>query len=120
MIMIRKEAEDIIIGKQPRDNNLLKNAPHPTHVVALSDQEWKRPYTRFDAVYPVPTLLQRKFWPTISRIDDAYGDLNLIVRGITFLVAVHSLTESLVRLPLSGGDGVPALDTLIITNALFP
>jgi glycine dehydrogenase len=81
MISIRREVEDIITGKQPKDNNVLKNAPHPAHVVALSDEEWNRPYSRFTAAYPVSNLLQRKFWPTISRIDDAYGDLNLIVRS---------------------------------------
>jgi glycine dehydrogenase len=42
MIHIRKEAEDIITGKQPRDNNLLKNAPHPVSVIALSEDKWKR------------------------------------------------------------------------------
>jgi len=78
MIQIRQEAEDIITGKQPSDNNLLKNAPHPVHVIALSDAEWNRPYTRQQAAYPAPWLLERKFWPTVSRVDDAYGDLNLI------------------------------------------
>ena len=57
MIQIRKEAEDIITGKQPKDNNLLKNAPHPLSVISLSDKEWNRcvrsglslasPYSRF-------------------------------------------------------------------------
>lgn len=42
MIQIRQEAEDIITGKQPRDNNLLKNAPHPLSVIVLSEEEWKR------------------------------------------------------------------------------
>ena len=42
MIQIRKEAEDIITGKQPKDNNLLKNAPHPIAVVTTSDAEWNR------------------------------------------------------------------------------
>ncbi|TBU34729.1 glycine dehydrogenase [Dichomitus squalens] len=78
MIQIRKEAEDIITGKQPKDNNVLKNAPHPISVIALSEEEWNRPYSRQTAVYPVPWLLERKFWPTTSRIDDAYGDLHLI------------------------------------------
>lgn len=76
MITIRKEAEDIITGKQPKDNNLLKNAPHPMHVLMAS--EWNRPYSRQQAAYPVPWLRERKFWPTVSRIDDAFGDLNLI------------------------------------------
>ncbi|KAF7979433.1 hypothetical protein HWV62_42574 [Athelia sp. TMB] len=78
MIQIRREAEDIITGKQPKDNNLLKNAPHPASIIALSEAEWNRPYSRQTAAYPMPGLLERKFWPTVSRIDDAYGDLNLI------------------------------------------
>ncbi|KAK7465389.1 glycine decarboxylase subunit P [Stygiomarasmius scandens] len=78
MIQIRKEADDIISGKQPRDNNLLTNAPHPQHIIALSDAEWNRPYSRREAAYPLPYLEEKKFWPTVSRIDDAYGDLNLI------------------------------------------
>lgn len=85
MIKIRQEAEDIIQGKQPKDNNLLKNAPHPISVIALSEKEWSRPYSRETAAYPVPWLRERKFWPTVSRVDDAYGDLNLIVSPITFV-----------------------------------
>ncbi|KAF9486297.1 glycine dehydrogenase [Pholiota conissans] len=76
MITIRKEAEDIITGKQPKDNNLLKNAPHPMSIIASS--QWNRPYTREQAAYPLPWLREKKFWPTVSRIDDAYGDLHLI------------------------------------------
>ncbi|KAL0579453.1 glycine decarboxylase subunit P [Marasmius crinis-equi] len=78
MIQIRKEAEDIITGKQPKDNNLMKNAPHPQSVIVLSESEWNRPYSRHTAAYPLPYLEEKKFWPTVSRIDDAYGDLNLI------------------------------------------
>ncbi|KAJ3880841.1 glycine cleavage system P-protein-domain-containing protein [Lentinula edodes] len=78
MIQIRKEAEDVISGVQPKDNNVLKNAPHPMHVLTLPDTEWNRPYTRHTAAYPLPYLEEKKFWPTVSRIDDAYGDLNLI------------------------------------------
>ncbi|KAL0951541.1 hypothetical protein HGRIS_008225 [Hohenbuehelia grisea] len=78
MIQIRQEAEDIITGKQPKDNNLLKNAPHPIHVLTLPEDQWNCPYTREQAAYPMPWLLEKKFWPTVSRVDDAYGDLNLI------------------------------------------
>ncbi|KAI3622534.1 glycine dehydrogenase GLYDH [Moniliophthora roreri] len=78
MIQIRKEVEDIINGKQPKDNNVLKNAPHPISVVSLSDAEWNRPYSRHTAAYPLPYLEEKKFWPSVSRIDDAYGDLNLV------------------------------------------
>lgn len=95
MIKIREEAEDIISGRQPKDNNLLKNAPHPIAAITLPESEWNRPYTREQAVFPLPSLRQRKFWPTVSRIDDgechtgwvwryaltrpiAYGDINLV------------------------------------------
>ncbi|OBZ78701.1 putative glycine dehydrogenase (decarboxylating), mitochondrial [Grifola frondosa] len=60
MIQIRKEAEDIIAGKQPKDNNVLKNAPHPMSVIALSEEEWNRPYSRQTAAYPVPSLHEKK------------------------------------------------------------
>ncbi|TFY74280.1 hypothetical protein EWM64_g9732 [Hericium alpestre] len=78
MIHIRQEAEDIITGKQPKDSNLLKNAPHPLSVITVSDAEWNRPYSRQTAVYPVSGLREKKFWPTVSRVDDTYGDLNLV------------------------------------------
>ncbi|TFY77677.1 hypothetical protein EWM64_g6336 [Hericium alpestre] len=78
MIHIRQEAEDIITGKQPKDSNLLKNAPHPLSVITVSDAEWNRPYSRQTAVYPVSWLREKKFWPTVSRVDDTYGDLNLV------------------------------------------
>jgi len=94
MIKIREEVEDIVTGKQPKDNNVLKNAPHTQTVVIADDWDRsvsnvilssprrltaspRRPYSRETAVYPVPWL-KEKFWPTVSRIDDAYGDMNLI------------------------------------------
>jgi len=76
MIKIRQEAEEVITGKQPKGNNVLTNAPHPISVITSS--EWDRPYSRQTAAYPLPWLLEKKFWPTVSRIDDAYGDLNLV------------------------------------------
>ncbi|KZT02440.1 glycine dehydrogenase [Laetiporus sulphureus 93-53] len=78
MIQIRQEVEDIITGKQPKENNVLKNAPHPISVIAFEDSKWDRPYSRYIAAFPVPSLLEKKFWPTVSRVDDAYGDLHLI------------------------------------------
>jgi glycine dehydrogenase len=101
MIMIRQEVQEIIDGKQPGDNNVLKNAPHPAHIVALSEEEWKRPYSRFKAAYPMPYLFQRKCWPTISRIDDAYGDTNLIVCSPPSLARSTTDETSAVRLSLS-------------------
>ncbi|GAA5850348.1 hypothetical protein JCM8547_001841 [Rhodosporidiobolus lusitaniae] len=76
MISIRKEIDEIIDGKQARGNNVIVNAPHPQQVV-ISDK-WDRPYTREQAAYPVKSLRHRKFWPTVSRVDDSYGDRNLV------------------------------------------
>ncbi|GAA5935545.1 hypothetical protein JCM10213_004054, partial [Rhodosporidiobolus nylandii] len=76
MIKIRQEIQDIIDGKQPRDNNVIVNAPHPQENV-VSDS-WNRPYSREAAAYPVSSLRHRKFWPTVSRVDDAHGDKNLV------------------------------------------
>jgi len=75
MIGIRKEIHDIETGKMPRDNNPLKNAPHTTQVLS---GEWNRPYSRQQAVFPLPHLKEYKFWPSVSRIDDSYGDRNLV------------------------------------------
>ena len=63
MLHIRKEIADIESGKQPKDNNLLTNAPHPIEVV-LADT-WDKPYSRELAAYPMPDLRKRKFWPTV-------------------------------------------------------
>ncbi|KAG8850574.1 glycine decarboxylase subunit P [Tulasnella sp. 330] len=78
MIQIRKEVDEIISGAQPRENNVLKNAPHPISAMTCADSEWNRPYSRQVAAYPLPYLHERKFWPTVSRINDAYGDINLM------------------------------------------
>ena len=76
LISIRAEIAQIEQGVMPKDNNLLKNAPH-TAAVVMAD-EWTRPYARTAAAYPVPGLRQDKFWPTTSRVNDTYGDRNLI------------------------------------------
>ncbi|KAH8110663.1 glycine dehydrogenase [Phellopilus nigrolimitatus] len=78
MIEIRREAQEVIDGVAPRENNLLKNAPHPLSVIALSEEKWDRPYSRERAAYPLPWLRDTKFWPTVARVDDAFGDLNLV------------------------------------------
>jgi glycine dehydrogenase len=76
MIKIRKEIAEIEDGKADPENNVLKHAPH-TMRVAL-DEEWNRPYSREKAVFPVPAQKFSKFWPAVSRVDDAYGDRNLV------------------------------------------
>jgi glycine dehydrogenase len=75
-ISIRKEIQDVEDGKVDKNNNALKNAPH-TADVCLSDS-WNRPYPREQAAYPVPALRQNKLWPTVGRLDNVYGDRNLI------------------------------------------
>jgi glycine dehydrogenase len=76
LIAIRDEIREIEAGKADRAENVLKFAPH-TAAVALAD-DWHRPYTREKAVFPLPYVRARKFWPSVSRIDSAYGDRNLV------------------------------------------
>jgi glycine dehydrogenase len=76
LIAIRAEIREIEEGKTDLQNNLLKNAPHPASVL-LSD-EWDRPYARSRAAYPTTWTRENKFWAPVSRIDNAYGDRNLV------------------------------------------
>ena len=76
MLAIREEIREIANGEADRANNVLKHAPHTANVVLATD--WDRPYSREKAVFPLPQVRARKFWPTVSRIDSAYGDRNLI------------------------------------------
>lgn len=76
MLEIRKEIEEIENGQADKHDNVIKNAPHT--VCSLVKKEWTRPYSREKAVYPVPALYKNKYWPSVARIDDAYGDRNLV------------------------------------------
>lgn len=76
MITIRKEISAIESGKMDKENNALKNAPHTAHI--MMKPEWNHPYSREEAVYPVEWLRVNKFWPSVGRVDNAYGDRNLI------------------------------------------
>jgi glycine dehydrogenase len=75
MASIRAEIARIEKGEWPRDDNPLKNAPHTQADVVAAD--WARPYTREEAVFPLPWVRANKFWPSVNRIDDVYGDRNL-------------------------------------------
>ncbi len=77
MISIREEIKQIENGAWPADNNPLKRAPHTQADAVCSDAEWNRPYSRQQAVYPLPWVAENKFWPSVNRIDDVYGDRNL-------------------------------------------
>ncbi|KAK1911663.1 glycine decarboxylase subunit P [Pyrenophora teres f. teres] len=75
LIAIRKEIQEVEDGKQPKDANVLKMSPHTQQ--DLITGEWNRSYTREKAAYPLSYLKAKKFWPTVARLDDAYGDTNL-------------------------------------------
>ena len=75
LIAIREEIRKVEAGQWSADNNPLKHAPHSQADVV--DAAWDRPYTRQEAVFPLPWVADNKFWPTVNRIDDVYGDRNL-------------------------------------------
>lgn len=76
LISIRQEIREIEEGRADPKNNVLVNSPHTCDVVV--NDNWDRPYTREKAAFPLPWVKARKFWPSVGRIDNAYGDRNLI------------------------------------------
>ena len=76
MIAIKAEADALAAGRWSADDNPLVNAPHTAQAVIVG--EWEHPYTREEAVYPVKSLIRGKYWPPVRRIDQAYGDRNLV------------------------------------------
>ena len=76
LIAIRKEIEDVVTGKADPKDNVLKNAPHTAAAVTIND--WSHPYSREQAAFPLPWVRAAKFWPSVGRIDNPYGDRNLI------------------------------------------
>ncbi len=75
MISIREEIRKVENGAWPADDNPLKRAPHTQ--ADLAEAEWTRPYSRQAAMFPLPWVAENKFWPSVNRIDDVYGDRNL-------------------------------------------
>jgi glycine dehydrogenase len=76
LIAIRGEIQDVIDGKADPKDNVLKNAPHTA--AAVSASTWPHPYTREQAAYPLPFVRANKFWPSVGRIDNPYGDRHLV------------------------------------------
>ncbi len=76
LISIRQEIAEIEAGRMDPHDNLLKNAPHTAAV--LTAAEWNHPYSREQAAYPTPAQRDHKFWPPVGRVDNVYGDRNLI------------------------------------------
>ncbi|PYR73012.1 MAG: glycine dehydrogenase (aminomethyl-transferring), partial [Acidobacteria bacterium] len=75
MIQIRREIEAVATGKADRGDNVLKNAPHTAEAIAAAD--WSHPYSREEAAFPLAFVRANKFWPSVGRIDNPYGDRNL-------------------------------------------
>jgi len=76
MISIRNEIRDIENGKISSEDNLLKNSPHAAK--SLLQEDWSHPYTRSQAALPVEGLSKNKYWPPVGRVDNVYGDRNLV------------------------------------------
>jgi glycine dehydrogenase len=76
LIEIRNEIREVEEGKADKEENVLKHAPHTAAVITADN--WTRPYSRQKAAYPLPFVKEAKFWPSVSRVDNAYGDRNLV------------------------------------------
>jgi len=76
LLSIREEIRLIEVGKADRKDNALKNAPHTQSAVVNSD--WSRPYTREEAAFPLSYTKENKFWPSVARVNNTFGDRNLI------------------------------------------
>ena len=76
LIAIRQEIRDIEEGSSDRADNPLKNAPHTAE--AVSKTEWERPYSREQAAYPLGWVRDGKYWPPVARIDNVFGDRNVV------------------------------------------
>ena len=70
------EIQEIIDGKFDKTDNVIKNAPHTCKLVVADD--WKKPYSRQKAAYPLKWVVANKFWPSVAKVDSAYGDRNLV------------------------------------------
>jgi glycine dehydrogenase len=75
MLQIRQEIEDVVSGRADKVDNVLKNAPHTA--AEVSSSSWNHPYSREQAAFPLPYVSANKFWPSVARIDNTYGDRNL-------------------------------------------
>ncbi|MFC1784016.1 aminomethyl-transferring glycine dehydrogenase [Candidatus Neomarinimicrobiota bacterium] len=76
LILIKQEILDVENGKADKTNNVLKNAPHTAQEIASDN--WSHPYSREQATYPTDWLKESKFWPSVGRVDNAYGDRHLV------------------------------------------
>ncbi|NNM34119.1 MAG: aminomethyl-transferring glycine dehydrogenase, partial [Gemmatimonadetes bacterium] len=76
LISIKAEMEQVGLGIQDAEDNVLKNAPHTA--LTVTAEEWDHPYSREQAAFPTPWTREHKFWPHVGRVDNAFGDRNLV------------------------------------------
>ncbi|ULQ53698.1 aminomethyl-transferring glycine dehydrogenase [Flavihumibacter fluvii] len=76
LLSIRKEILSVENGSADKTNNVLKHSPHTQFII--TNDEWNRPYTRQEAAFPLPYVKENKFWPSVSRVNNTFGDRNLI------------------------------------------
>jgi glycine dehydrogenase len=108
MIAIRAEIAEVESGAQPREGNLLKNAPHTAE--ALLAAEWPHPYPRARAAYPLPWLRERKFWPPVGRLDNVLGDRQFVCSCPdveSYQTPASGAAELRSPEPSAGGSGNP-------------
>ncbi len=99
LIAIRHEIQDVIDGKADPKDNVLKNAPHTA--AEVTSDSWSHPYTREQAAYPAPFVRANKVWPAVSRIDNPYGDRNLICA----CPPIEAYAEEAERQPAAAAQG---------------
>lgn len=76
LLSIRQEIEDVILGISDAKDNAMKNAPHT--LAAVTSDEWNHAYSREKAAFPVASLKGQKFWSSVARVDNAFGDRNVV------------------------------------------
>jgi glycine dehydrogenase len=98
MLAIREEARAIAEGRMDKENNPLKNAPHTVEDLV---GEWNRPYSREAACFPAGAFRVDKYWPPVNRVDNVYGDRNLVCACAPIGNASVIATMSAVRISAS-------------------
>jgi glycine dehydrogenase len=92
MIAIHGEVAAVQAGKVDRDDNPLRNAPHTAAMVTA--ENWAHDYTREQAAFPVPSLKRHKYWPPVGRVDNAYGDRNIMCSCVPMSAYAEEGAES--------------------------
>ena len=76
LLLIADEIKEIQLGIADQKNNVLKNSPHT--ILDIASDEWSHPYSREKAAFPAIWTKHKKFWPSVGRVNSAYGDRNLV------------------------------------------